>query len=286
MGALQRAETVGDNPRCNRGAAPTRLTDLEGQCSIRPSLVEVRPGAREAAGPWFARTRNGAERHLRGAKGAMHGNARERYRSQPASIPRSGRCGNRRRRGGGDPGDGGRPEGPHLPEERAQHPGMGELCPGLGRRVQAAGGGIWEGGRGRCHRRSHQHERPQPPNRLGHRDQGRSRHHHDDLQLAPPLRRRSGRRGRPGRGDRQPGRRLLRAQQEGQRRRQPLEGSPALLRALHLGVPRGLVRRGRAPRSFPRPGTSGARSESPSRTSPWARPSATAWAIRTTGFTR
>ena len=202
---------------------------------------------------------------MRGARGAIHGNARGRCETQPASVSRGGRCGNRGRRGRRDPGDGRRAEGSHLPQgNEAQHPGMGELRAGLRRRVQAARRGVREAGRGRRHRRSDQHERPQSQDRLGHRDQVRARHHHDDVQLAAPLRRRSRRRGRRGRGDRQPRRRLLRAQQEGQRRRQPLESGPAVLRALDVGVPRGLVqgsRRREVPRDLGRVAQGGHRSQ-------------------------
>src|SRR2546427_324203 len=42
---------------------------------------------------------------------------------------------------------------------------------------------IREAGRSRDHRRSDQHERAEPPDRLGHRNQERARHHDDDLQL-------------------------------------------------------------------------------------------------------
>ena len=270
-------------------ARTTPLTRRAGRCSDLASLVDFRPDASSRPQAFSLGPQRRGRHRIRSARGAIHGNARGRCETRPASLSRGGRCGNRDRRGRRDSGDGRRPEGPHLPEgNEAQHPRMGELRPGLRRRVQAARVGVREAGRGRRHRRPDQHERPQSPDRLGHRDQVRARHHHDDLQLAAPLRRRPRRRGRRGRGDRQPGRRLLRAQQEGQRRRQPLEGGAALLGALDVGVPRGLVqgsRRREVPRDL---GRAGARSGSSSRrrTDRWARPSATAWAIPTTGPTR
>ena len=148
----------------------------------------------------------------------------------------------------------------------ARRPGGGQVAqlharefvhPHLRRVLQEhAGAGIPEGHRHR--RRLPVDQRRQPADPHGHRrrDRQRPRHDIDILQLAVPVRREAGRCQRHRRGHRQEERRLVQVRRGSGGRQRQVEGDPVRQCRPDHELAQRLVRRSRASRTSPTPGTS------------------------------
>src|SRR5438093_2505264 len=153
-----------DAPRPSRGAPRRRHRIAHRRDSMAPFLTRVAssalippPSDRLALGP-----------------GGSHGTPGELAGWESSGISQDGGGrGDGSRRRGRDSGHRRGAEGPELSEgDAAQRSGMGELRPGLRRRVQASRGRVREAGWGRGHRRPDQHERSESADPVAHRNAG------------------------------------------------------------------------------------------------------------------